>query len=183
MPLKCKNMADKQDIRENAMSGGTPTRLRGLDKNGNSISPTVEEVVNAMPEATDSSKGLMSAKNTIVLNSLSFYYGVSGGTPTQYVRLGKFINSHYSPIRINLSYGLWDAISRSIIDLVFTNGKGKIVISGNGNSLIGYVAESSDTIIYLKCTAGISFIGTIIGPIIEGKKIFAEEPTGIVYVP
>ena len=41
-------MADKQDIRENAMSGGTPTRLRGLDKNGNSISPTLEEVMNAM---------------------------------------------------------------------------------------------------------------------------------------
>ena len=47
MPLKCKNMAE-QDIKENAMSGGTPTRLRGLDKNGNSISPTVEEVMNAM---------------------------------------------------------------------------------------------------------------------------------------
>lgn len=47
MPLKCKNiMAD--DIRENAMGGGTPKRLRGLDANGNSISPTVEEVMNAM---------------------------------------------------------------------------------------------------------------------------------------
>ena len=41
-------MADKQDIRENAMSGGTPTRLRGLAANGNSISPTLEEVMNAM---------------------------------------------------------------------------------------------------------------------------------------
>lgn len=176
-------MAEKQDIRENAMAGGTPARLRGLAANGNSISPTLAEVVSAMPEATDSAKGLISAGNTIVLKSLSFYYGVSGGTPTQYVRLGKFINAHYSPIRINLSYGMWDATSRSIIDLVFTNGKGKIVISGNGNRLIGYVAESSDTIIYLKCTAGISFVGTIIGPIIEGRKVFAEEPTGIVYVP
>lgn len=41
-------MADKQDIRENAMSGGTPTRLRGLAANGNSISPTLEEVASAM---------------------------------------------------------------------------------------------------------------------------------------
>ena len=41
-------MAEKQDIRENAMSGGTPTRLRGLAANGNSISPTLEEVMNAM---------------------------------------------------------------------------------------------------------------------------------------
>lgn len=39
-------MAD--DIKENAMGGGTPTRLRGLDANGNSISPTVVEVMKAM---------------------------------------------------------------------------------------------------------------------------------------
>ena len=37
-----------EDIKENAMSGGTPTRLRGLAANGNSISPTLEEVMNAM---------------------------------------------------------------------------------------------------------------------------------------
>ena len=36
------------DIKENAMSGGTPARLRGLAANGNSISPTLEEVMNAM---------------------------------------------------------------------------------------------------------------------------------------
>ena len=51
-------MAD--DIKENAMSGGTPTRLRGLAANGNSISPTLEEVMNAMGIYTkkwDSNKG------------------------------------------------------------------------------------------------------------------------------
>ena len=41
-------MAEKQDIRENAMGGGTPTRLRGLDANGDSISPTLAEVMNAI---------------------------------------------------------------------------------------------------------------------------------------
>lgn len=171
----------EQDIRENAMSGGTPKRLRGLDANGNSISPTVEEVVNAMPEANDYYKGLMSAKNAMALDFLSFYYGVSGAE-THYVRLGKIGISHYSPMRINLSYGSWNATSRSIIDLVFTNGS-RIVISGNGDSLIGYVVESSGTTMYLKCTSGISFIGTIIGPIIEGRKVLIEEPAGIVYVP
>ena len=59
MPLKCENiMAD--DIRENAMGGGTPKRLRGLDANGNSISPTLAEVMNAMGIYTkkwDSNKG------------------------------------------------------------------------------------------------------------------------------
>ena len=39
-------MAD--DIKENAMAGGAPARLRGLAANGNSISPTLEEVMNAM---------------------------------------------------------------------------------------------------------------------------------------
>lgn len=50
----------EQDIRENAMSGGTPARLRGLAANGNSISPTLEEVMNAMGIYTkkwDSNKG------------------------------------------------------------------------------------------------------------------------------
>lgn len=41
-------MAEKQDIQENAMGGGTPARLRGLAANGNSISPTIQEVMNAM---------------------------------------------------------------------------------------------------------------------------------------
>ena len=52
-------MAD--DIRENAMAGGTPARLRGLAANGNSISPTLEEVASAMPVATETNKGLMQA--------------------------------------------------------------------------------------------------------------------------
>lgn len=37
-----------QDIKENAMAGGTPTRLRGLAANGDSISPTLTEVMNAI---------------------------------------------------------------------------------------------------------------------------------------
>ena len=55
MPLKCENIM-AYDIRENAMAGGTPARLRGLAANGNSISPTLAEVVSAMPIATHSSK-------------------------------------------------------------------------------------------------------------------------------
>ena len=57
----------EQDIRENAMSGGTPVRLRGLAANGNSISPTLAEVVSAMPIATHSSKGIMSADQAFYL--------------------------------------------------------------------------------------------------------------------
>ena len=60
MPLKYAIVMAEQDIKENAMSGGTPTRLRGLAANGNSISPTLEEVMNAMGIYTkkwDSNKG------------------------------------------------------------------------------------------------------------------------------
>ena len=59
-------MAEKQDIRENAMAGGTPARLRGLDANGNSISPTLEEEASAMPVASLSSKGLASEGQGII---------------------------------------------------------------------------------------------------------------------
>ena len=50
-----------EDIKENAMAGGTPARLRGLAANGNSISPTLEEVASAMPVATMEEKGMASA--------------------------------------------------------------------------------------------------------------------------
>ena len=50
-----------EDIKENAMAGGTPARLRGLAANGNSISPTLAEVISAMPVATETNKGLMQA--------------------------------------------------------------------------------------------------------------------------
>ncbi len=46
-------MADKQDIRENAMAGGTPARLRGLAANGSSISPTMAEVAKALPKRNE----------------------------------------------------------------------------------------------------------------------------------
>ena len=59
LPLKRCCMAE--DIKENAMAGGTPARLRGLAANGNSISPTLEEVASAMPVATMEEKGMASA--------------------------------------------------------------------------------------------------------------------------
>ena len=43
------------------MGGGTPKRLRGLDANGSSISPTLTEVISAMPVATETNNGLMQA--------------------------------------------------------------------------------------------------------------------------
>lgn len=64
-------MADK---REDAMAGGTPERLRGLAANGNSISPTLEEVANAMPVATTNSNGLMSKQSVRTFTPMQNVY-------------------------------------------------------------------------------------------------------------
>lgn len=42
-----------EDRKENQMTGGIPVRLRGLDANGNSISPTMEEVAKVMPKRNE----------------------------------------------------------------------------------------------------------------------------------
>ena len=39
-------MADK---RENEMQNGTPVKLRGLDAGGNSITPSLQNVIEALP--------------------------------------------------------------------------------------------------------------------------------------
>lgn len=39
-----------EDIRENEMSGGVPARIRALDSEGNSITPTIKEVASSLPK-------------------------------------------------------------------------------------------------------------------------------------
>ena len=82
-------MAD--DIRENAMAGGTPARLRGLAANGNSISPTLEEVMNAIGIYTYSFT--LAAKEEKDLGDLG--YGVYFLTSTALGISAAFICSSY----------------------------------------------------------------------------------------
>ena len=82
-------MAD--DIRENAMAGGTPKRLRGLAANGDSISPTLEEVMNAMGIHTYSFT--LAAKEEKDLGDLG--YGVYFLTSTALGISAAFICSSY----------------------------------------------------------------------------------------
>lgn len=74
-------MAD--DIRENAMAGGIPARLRGLAANGNSISPTLEEVAKALPKRNefniDIEAGEIYSLNVGSYNTLFVYYTSSAG--------------------------------------------------------------------------------------------------------
>lgn len=174
-------MAD--DIRENAMSGGTPARLRGLDKNGNSISPTIQEVTNAMPEATNSVKGLMSANQAFYLRETTIIGGVSGGNSTQYRLIGILNYDAYAPFRVNLSVGGYSSTNRLLIDATLTYYNRAMYVSGVCHNRIGYVIKDNKAYVYLKEHAGSSYIGYVIGSEIHEFTRYESEPSNIVYVP
>lgn len=171
------------DVKENAMTGGVPARIRALDGAGNSISPTISEVTGAIPNVTESSKGLMSPIQAVVLDSMYYSLGVAGSFPVRFFRLGRFEIGHYVPIRISASYGGWNSNSRTNIDLIITNGGGSIIISGNGNNIIGYVSSDSYLDVYLRCSGGVSVVGSILGQFIAGRNTAEVEPAGITYIP
>lgn len=172
----------EQDIRENQMPSGTPVRLRGLDAAGNSITPSMTEAVNAMPVASLSSKGLMSADQAATIKYMVTQNGTSGGGNTRYFCIGCIRSNAYAPISITLSYGFYQSSNRAKLEVVFTGYNDGVYISGNGGGVIGYVKESNLTYIYIKCPAGNSFIGTVVGSIIFNKSFTEVEPSGIVYV-
>lgn len=114
MPIKCKIMAEKQDIRENAMSGGTPARLRGLAANGNSISPTVAEVMNAMPVANMERKGLAEICQGRTLYSLGPNEFVD--IPVLYYGIYMFVNETIDGVSLLIQIAYSKANTKIILD-------------------------------------------------------------------
>lgn len=114
MPLKCKIMAEKQDIRENAMSGGTPARLRGLAANGNSISPTVAEVMNAMPVANMERKGLAERCQGRTLYSLEPNEFID--IPVLYYGIYMFVNETIDGVSLLIQIAYSKANTKIILD-------------------------------------------------------------------
>ena len=180
MPVKGKNMAD---VKENGMSGGVPVRLRGLKADGSSISPTMDEVTSVLPVATPNLKGLMRSDQALLSDTSQFSFGISGGNKTMYFRLGRFSIGHYSPIRLCASYGAWDSISRTAIDVTITNGGGTVIISGKGYSLVGYVLNPGHIDIYFACGSGSSLVGSIYGNLLGGRSNAGDRPEGVVFIP
>ena len=176
-------MAEKQDIRENAMSGGTPARLRGLAANGNSISPTIQEVTNAMPVATHSSKGIMSANQAFYLRETTIVGGLPGGNPNRYRLIGILNYDAYSPFRVNLSIGGYWSTNRLLIDATLTYYNSPMYVSGVCHNRIGYVIKDNKAYVYLEEYAGDSYIGYVIGSGIHEFTSYESEPSNIVYVP
>ena len=176
-------MAEKQDIRENAMAGGTPARLRGLAANGNSISPTLAEVVSAMPIATHSSKGIMSADQAFYLRETTIIGGVAGGFPNRYKLIGILNYDAYAPFRVNISMGSYASTDRYLIDATLTYYNSTMYVSGVCHNRIGYVIKDNKAYVYLKEYAGNSYIGYVIGSEIHEFTSYESEPSNIVYVP
>lgn len=171
------------DVKENAMTGGIPVRLRGLKDNDSSISPTMKEVAEGLPVATFTSKGLMRPDQALLSDTSQFSFGIPGGNKTMYFRLGRFSIGHYSPIRLCASYGNWDSISRTAIDITITNGGGTVIISGKGYSLVGYVLNPGHIDIYFACGSGSSLVGSIYGNLLGGRSNAGDRPEGVVFIP
>ena len=176
-------MAEKQDIQENAMAGGTPARLRGLAANGNSISPTIQEVTNAMPIATHSSKGIMSENQAFYLRETTVIGGLAGGFPNRYKLIGILNNDAYAPFRVNISIGGYTSTDRYLINATLTYYSSAMYVSGICYNRIGYVIKDNKAYVYLKEEAGNSYIGYVIGSEIHGFTRYESEPSNIVYVP
>ena len=122
----------EQDIRENAMAGGTPARLRGLDANGNSISPTLTEVAKALPKRNEFNieieVGEIYSLNVGSYNTLFVYYTSSGGVGCM-VLLGR----SYTYIIGDNRFSSSDVPDKICI---YNTGLGKYAIKNGMSSLI-----------------------------------------------
>jgi hypothetical protein len=121
-----------EDIKENAMSGGTPARLRGLAANGNSISPTLEEVAKALPKRNEFNinieVGEIYSLNVGSYNTLFVYYTSSRG-------VGCMVLLEWSSINIigNNVFSSSDVPDKICI---YNTGLGKYAIKNRLSSLI-----------------------------------------------
>ena len=121
-----------EDIRENAMAGGTPTRLRGLAANGDSISPTVAEVAKALPKRNEFNieikAGEIYSLNVGSYNTLFVYYTSSAGVGCM-VLLG-WSSTHIIGDKRFSSSDVPDKIC------IYNTGLGKYAIKNGLSSLI-----------------------------------------------
>lgn len=134
MPLKCENiMAD--DIRENAMSGGTPARLRGLDANGNSISPTLTEVMNAMGIYTYSfTLAAGEEKDLGNLGSGMYLVASPNNATTAIFACGSYLNGFVSDAGRNLYCDYADGTKSIVFGRKMTNGN--FFLKNNSNDMV-----------------------------------------------
>lgn len=134
MPLKYAIVMAEQDIRENAMSGGTPVRLRGLAANGNSISPTLEEVENALPKMSCIYHKVWTAsKGDILVVKSSYSIFMVGDSASGSHIMGVFANN----ITVLSKQGAFSEVKdqEGMVN-VYRQDEHNIVIQNNSNNKI-----------------------------------------------
>lgn len=84
-----------EDIKENEMQNGKPARLRGIDADGNSITPTMEEVTDALPGEQKYDRGVYYS----LPKSIVSVHKPTGGNEIKTItllKIGDYNTSHFN---------------------------------------------------------------------------------------
>lgn len=90
-----------EDIKENEMQNGKPARLRGIDADGNSITPTMEEVTDALPGEQKYDRGVYYS----LPKSIVSVHKPTGGNEIKTItllKIGDYNTSHFNFFEILL---------------------------------------------------------------------------------
>lgn len=182
------SMAEKQDIAMNQFQIVTDApyvyvELADGSQGKIKKSDLVEVIRAAMPIATHSSKGIMSADQVFYLSETTIIGGVAGGFSNRYKLIGILNYDAYAPFRVNISMGSYASTDRYLIDATLTYYNSAMYVSGVCHNRIGYVIKDNKAYVYLKEYAGNSYIGYVIGSEIHEFTSYESEPSNIVYVP
>lgn len=182
------SMAEKQDIAMNQFQIVTDApyvyvELADGSQGKIKKSDLVEVIRAAMPIATHSSKGIMSADQAFYLRETTIIGGVAGGFPNRYKLIGILNYDAYAPFCVNISMGGYASTDRYLIDATLTYYNSAMYVSGVCYNRIGYVIKGNKAYVYLKEYAGNSYIGYVIGSERHEFTSYESEPSNIVYVP
>ena len=84
-----------EDVRENEMNSGVPVKMRGIDADGNSVSPTLQEVADALPGEQKYDRGVYYSLPKPIVS----IHKPTGGNETKTITLFKiedYNTSHFN---------------------------------------------------------------------------------------
>lgn len=137
-----------------------------------------------LPLASDNTKGLLSDENYKKINTFIFSIGVTGGGHKAWFRIGKFLYNPYRPIQIQMYHGFYsEEKTKYELSLTF-HSDSLIYITGNSNSLIGYIKESDGVELFFVVNPAHSISAIVAGGDIinTNHEKSEEEPSDIIYI-
>lgn len=84
-----------EDVRENEMNSGVPVKMRGIDADGNSVSPTLQEVADALPGEQKYDRGVYYSLPKPIVS----IHKPTGGNETKTItlfKIGDYNTSHFN---------------------------------------------------------------------------------------